>query len=196
MQQFRQTTTRNCLQCNKVFHPAISEVKRGNGKFCSLTCVCKYRNLHYMKPRTVKLEIKICQFCRRKFQFGPNGGLGKFCSLICANNGKRGRRPGRLQQNIRRKLKAIAFERYGEKCEVCGYALAVDVHHLIPRAEDGNDEMTNLAVLCPNHHREVHLGLLTKDDIRSFRRTIVEMEGNEPSSRKITLKTSTSLVNL
>ncbi len=179
----RKTIAKNCLECKKTFYPAISEVRRGNGKFCSLSCVCHYRNLHYLKPRSVKLDIKICHFCHRKFQHRPYRGLGKFCSLTCKYNSRRGKQPGSPNQNIRRRLKNMAFSSYGENCEVCGYALSVDVHHLIPRSEDGKDEADNLAVLCPNHHREVHIGILTKNDILRFRKQLVEMAEDDSASK-------------
>lgn len=175
MGRHRKSIVRNCFYCKKIFSPAISEVKRGNGKFCSLSCVCHYRNLYYLKPRTVKLENKTCNFCNKEFQHRPYKGLGKFCSLICKNNSRRGMNPGSPNQNVRRKWKNLAFTSYGEKCEVCGYALLVDVHHLIPRSQGGEDDATNLSVLCPNHHREIHIGILTKEDIFEFRKTLVEM---------------------
>src|SRR4030043_2041506 len=180
----RKTTTKTCLQCNKTFNPALSEVKRGNGKFCSLSCVCKYRNIHYLK-RKITTIAKTCQFCQKKFMHKPYSSVGKFCSISCKNNSMKGKRPGHLQQNIRRKLKEIAFNFYGEKCEVCGYAVSVDVHHLVSRYENGLDVKENLAVLCPNHHREYHIGLLTKEDILKIRKVqkSVEMEGFGPSSR-------------
>ena len=34
----------------------------------------------------------------------------------------------------------------------------VEVHHLIPLAQGGKDEIENTACLCPVHHREVHHG--------------------------------------
>ncbi len=181
----RKLTTRNCLFCNKTFYPAISETKRGNGKFCSLSCICHYRNKHYL-VRTIKTETKICAFCHKKFQHIPYRNIGKFCSLSCLNNSQRGKQPGHPQQNIRRKLKEIAFKEYGEKCEVCDYSLSVDIHHLIPRSEGGTNDMENISVLCPNHHREYHIGLLTKEDIAAIRnKNFVEMGGYEPPSRTV-----------
>jgi len=48
-----------------------------------------------------------------------------------------------------------AFKRYGRKCMVCGKVTGqIDVHH-----KDGNrknNELKNLMVLCPKHHREIH----------------------------------------
>ncbi len=89
------------------------------------------------------------------------------------------------QQNIRRKWKNTAFSFYGEKCEVCGYALSVDVHHLIPRSQNGKDDADNLAVLCPNHHREVHIGILDKEDILKFRQLLVEVAEDDSASRTV-----------
>lgn len=193
MSRPRKITTKNCLQCNKLFNVAVSEVKRGNGKFCTLSCVCKYRNIYYMEPRHVRLETRICSFCNKKFQHRPYKSVGKFCSLVCKNLSKRGLQPGSPNQNIRRKIKEVAFSTFGEKCELCGYALAVDVHHLTPRSEGGKHDAFNLAVLCPNHHREVHIGILTKEDIFKLRKRSVEM----PSVARVQenkIKTSTSLV--
>jgi 5-methylcytosine-specific restriction endonuclease McrA len=45
-----------------------------------------------------------------------------------------------------------AVKRYGKNCELCGYKLAVEAHHIIPRKENGKHEVNNLIVLCPNCH--------------------------------------------
>jgi hypothetical protein len=34
----------------------------------------------------------------------------------------------------------------------------LEVHHIIPLAEDGNDELANAAAICPMCHRELHYG--------------------------------------
>jgi len=172
----RKSTTRKCLNCSNTFHPAISEVKRGNGKFCSLTCVCHYRNKYYL-TRTVAKETKVCKFCKKQFLHRPYKGPGKFCSPACYYNSLKGKQPWHPQQNIRRKLKENAFSAYGEKCQVCGYTLSVDVHHLVPRSQNGTDKLENIAVLCPNHHREYHIGLLTKEIIRDIRKQKISGDG-------------------
>lgn len=41
------------------------------------------------------------------------------------------------------------------RCVLCGWGGAssiVEVHHLIPKAEGGDDMTINQIVLCPNHH--------------------------------------------
>lgn len=44
------------------------------------------------------------------------------------------------------------------KCEICHTNTARDVHHIVSRACGGNNKPYNKASLCPNCHREVHLG--------------------------------------
>ena len=36
----------------------------------------------------------------------------------------------------------------------------VDVHHILPRSEGGGHDRENLAVLCTNHHDQLHRGIL------------------------------------
>jgi len=52
------------------------------------------------------------------------------------------------------------------KCEWCGKGgfimtdggVYLETHHVVPLCEDGLDTERNVAALCPNHHREAHLG--------------------------------------
>ncbi len=51
-------------------------------------------------------------------------------------------------------------------CELCGCVLDyndgggrpyLEVHHIVPLADDGADELTNMVALCPNCHRKMHV---------------------------------------
>ena len=63
---------------------------------------------------------------------------------------------------------AIGKVRASFKCEVpnCKHPMFMDVgnlpycevHHILPLAEGGEDDLDNVACLCPAHHREVHHG--------------------------------------
>jgi len=50
------------------------------------------------------------------------------------------------------------------ECIICGYKASTDVHHW--DKDKRNNKPNNLVLLCPNHHREVHLGILNKDKIK------------------------------
>jgi hypothetical protein len=63
---------------------------------------------------------------------------------------------------------AIARLRADYRCEVpaCQHPmfLSVDgtryseIHHIVPLAEGGEDVLSNVACICPAHHREAHIG--------------------------------------
>ncbi|MBN2378922.1 HNH endonuclease [candidate division WOR-3 bacterium] len=44
----------------------------------------------------------------------------------------------------------------GRRCCICGKLHDVQVHHIIPKGEDGSDDIDNAITLCPNCHDEVH----------------------------------------
>jgi 5-methylcytosine-specific restriction protein A len=58
------------------------------------------------------------------------------------------------------------LERAEGKCEYCdqlGFVMSdgrifLESHHVIPLSEGGADSVSNVAALCPNHHREAHYG--------------------------------------
>jgi len=66
-----------------------------------------------------------------------------------------------------RKLKEL----YGNRCQVCGYALEAasgsihsEAHHLRPLHEGGADTPDNMVVLCPRHHAELDYGAILVDE--------------------------------
>lgn len=80
-------------------------------------------------------------------------------------------------QRRRDKVKLMAVEYKGGKCECCGYdkyAGALEFHHLDPTKKDfgiGNkgytrswekikEELDKCIMVCANCHREVHAGLI------------------------------------
>jgi 5-methylcytosine-specific restriction protein A len=79
----------------------------------------------------------------------------------------------------RREITSLAFDRNpvvrknvliraNGKCEWCGESgflmadkrIYLETHHVIPLSEEGSDVESNVAALCPNHHREAHHGAI------------------------------------
>ena len=60
------TIIRNCLWCKKEFDALVKEVKRGNGKFCSLLCSNKHTGEHVLKKEYLP-NVK-CAFCNKKIR--------------------------------------------------------------------------------------------------------------------------------
>jgi hypothetical protein len=81
----------------------------------------------------------------------------------------------RAVSDRRRKLKAMAIEYKGDRCQICGYSRyqgALDLHHLDPREKDFalgqkgyarswekiKTELDKCILLCATCHREVEAG--------------------------------------
>lgn len=50
------------------------------------------------------------------------------------------------------------FAQLDKKCLICGFDKIIDVHHLVSKSKGGTHDLSNLIVLCPNHHKMVHHG--------------------------------------
>lgn len=51
------------------------------------------------------------------------------------------------------------------RCEICEQYFSCDKHHIISRADNGNNQSHNLATLCCNCHRKI-----TSDEIQIIKR--------------------------
>jgi hypothetical protein len=74
------------------------------------------------------------------------------------------RRTARRQVNARvgqQRFKSRVFQRYGERCAVCGISApqVLDAAHLRPKSERGSDDPRNGLVLCASHYRAFEAGL-------------------------------------
>jgi hypothetical protein len=74
------------------------------------------------------------------------------------------RRPTRRRatQSIPPALRRAVLRRDGHLCQApgCRHAIFVDVHHIVPRSDDGKHTADNLLTLCSAHHRAMHRGRL------------------------------------
>lgn len=66
----------------------------------------------------------------------------------------------------RPEVRRYALLRAQGNCELCGEKgfqmqngkIYLETHHIVPLHEGGHDSTSNVAALCPNHHREAHHG--------------------------------------
>ncbi len=72
----------------------------------------------------------------------------------------------------------------GYKCAnpVCRTVLTLEIHHIVPVAEDGSDTADNLVALCPNCHSLHHKGEITEDSIRAWKMLLLSI--NEAYDRE------------
>jgi len=75
-------------------------------------------------------------------------------------------------------IRMQAIRKYGSKCELCGYTLTIDSHHIRPRKEGGPHEVNNLIVLCPNCHALItrkYISFKSRKDISGVRRKLIKL---------------------
>ena len=69
------------------------------------------------------------------------------------------------------RVRNAVLKRAQGRCEYCGElgflkpngSRYLESHHVIALADDGEDRLTNVIALCPNHHREAHFGERNKE---------------------------------
>ncbi len=69
-----------------------------------------------------------------------------------------------------------AIKKYGKSCELCGYNIAIDTHHIVPKYQGGPHEIENLTVVCPNCHALITRGKITlskREDILEVRKEVL-----------------------
>lgn len=148
------TIIKNCKECNTEFECSKKEHQRGNGEFCSLSCVAKHTN----KNRPV--HNKICKHCGTHYE--STNKSSKYCSALCKAKNYRARR-----NNGTRNERAMLETIRELPCVICGWQEAPrDVHHIIPVSQGGKNDPSNLVTLCPNHHRMAHYNFISEDSLR------------------------------
>lgn len=70
---------------------------------------------------------------------------------------------------------------YGHRCALCGwqatpdeisvnghiqYAHGNEIHHITPVKDGGTEDYTNVILLCPNHHKQADLGIISREELR------------------------------
>lgn len=63
-------------------------------------------------------------------------------------------------------IRRQALRKYGKHCELCGYHLCVETHHIVPKYRGGPHEVDNLMIVCSNCHT-----LLTRGYVKLSRRS-------------------------
>jgi hypothetical protein len=139
------------------------EVKRGNGKFCSLKCSSAYQQSCRPKPNP---NVK-CAMCDKEFYLTKSrtvkskSGL-HFCCRECKDKAQRISGISAIlptHYNSANDYRTLAIQKYGLKCSSCGYEdhpAAITVHH--KDRDRKNNSLDNLEVLCQNCHCIKHWG--------------------------------------
>lgn len=160
--------TSTCAFCGKDFNHWRHEPK----KFCGNKCKFAYQKIHPTNDHGKK-KSKPCTVCGKEFFYWPAVRPdAQYCCYACkaSDHGRKvsGIKSGNWKGNERSKVSARSLARryLPAKCAICGWEEAhCDSHHIVLAKDNGLNALSNIIILCPNHHRLVHTGLLSPDDL-------------------------------
>ncbi len=156
----------DCDYCGKSIERIakwINHNKKHNLKsYCNKSCQSKGTSINL---------VVVCNACGKKIKRQPSDIKQSktqifYCSKLCyytslSGNTSMLKDDGRhwCYKTGRSSYRKDALGYYGEKCSVCGYSVVnvLQVHHKDKNRD--NNQIENLDVLCPTHHREYELGI-------------------------------------
>lgn len=135
---------------------------------------------------------KICAMCGEPLP-ANSGNNRKYCSPKCARESEKNARLSVISKKAKARSKyafgiICAFE---GKCAICGWQASPcliktgktihwsygnEIHHIKPVADGGTNDHDNMILLCPNHHKMAHMGLIDEQDLRRLTRQPVPFE--------------------
>lgn len=181
----KKTEIIHCLNCGKEIEVPIGW-KGHRNKFCSQSCATSYNNRKRSKEKGLKPLISgMCIHCGKEFEGKPNGT--KYCSLECKNKCEQEEYINRWKNDeedgisgrygISKRIRKYLFEKYNNKCQICGWGKENPITHKVPlqiHHIDGdctNNKEENLQLLCPNCHSLTEtFGNLNENSKRIFRK--------------------------
>lgn len=149
-----------CVACGKDFKAASRRTR-----LCSIECRTAWLRIN--PPNERKKILFHCANCGKETYRSPHQVKDRIdysCSEKC-------RRiiVARKNTGIKTDAKKLAAQRDGWKCQICGFDVLVEVHHIQPRRRNGGggtDDLGNLITLCPNHHAMADRGLIDESELR------------------------------
>ena len=136
-----------CKQCGKEFFVYPCQIRRGGGKFCSISCGTRYRNLHCNPTRSPTVRKKISE--HHADVSGKNNPMYGRRGTLCPSYID-GRKAAKLSTPYRKILWAAGVEK---KCAMCGSTENIHVHHIDKNHSNNNIE--NLMYLCAKCHNNI-----------------------------------------
>ena len=132
--------------------------KLGHRNFCSQTCQSEGKR---------KGHESYCVSCGIKIYVSPHRQRNSksgfcYCSKTCASKINNALKVGLRNSNYTNGAASYrnqALRVLDAKCNICGYNIieVLEIHHI--DGNRANNDIDNLEVLCPTHHKEYTLGV-------------------------------------
>ena len=150
------------------------------------------------------MEItKTCPICGKEFTYQSHGGAErKYCSQTCARAKNATYFKKRISDNSHKGyLSKELILLYGGRCAICGwrateelitakgrrqYAYGNEIHHIVAVRDGGRASFDNLILLCPNHHKQADLGLLSIEELQKHLKPLPTEEEKQAMKSRAT----------
>ena len=143
------------------------------------------------------LRMKVCIKCGTNITW--RGSKAKYCKKCARQNVSESQLKLIKEHNARSlKYKNKILYLYDRKCAICKWSLGgvgnkpsngLEIHHVRPVTQGGEDNIENLILLCPNCHKMAHTAYYNEKFLKGFIKTELtieeEIERKAAASRRI-----------
>lgn len=153
-----------CERCGKEHDGTF-----GSGRFCSQSCANKHECSDERKARVretlkatydkIEKEGRICETCGKIFHSRDMSRKQCFDCLPTTVKHTKGKENPKSILELSSRTVIKILRRMDLPCSCCGFhikGISLDIHHIVPRAKGGSNDMSNLTYICPNCHRVAH----------------------------------------
>lgn len=147
------------------------------------------------------VAMKKCDICGKPIPKTRTSNNLRYCSPKCARQAESGKRIDRIALRAK-SHNTIAMKVYGAyncKCAICQwqatpelvtdrngklqYAHGNEIHHITPASEGGTDSPDNVILLCPNHHKQADIGIISRAELRKYTKDYTLTEENKADAK-------------
>jgi hypothetical protein len=124
-------------------------------------------NFKYPQYRP-KIEVK-CSFCSNNLKRRADV-KARFGRYFCDNKCKNMYHSKSIEElNSWEKIVLRMITQFGKKCWICDYTNIIQGHHIKEKRNGGVNKFFNCFLCCPNHHAEIHAGLIDLENVTKIR---------------------------
>jgi hypothetical protein len=158
-----------CRNCGREYRPRRHAGRR---KFCSRACANRAHSRavrENAQAYRAGRSAVVRQGCGKTFHVARHrSASARYCSKACLFVHRFAPKSGerdRAGSNNLHAARDSARKHLGEKSLLCGFDVFVETHHILARRDGGTNRIENLSLLCPNHHKMAHLGLVAPAEL-------------------------------
>lgn len=155
--------------------------------------------------------MKACIICGAMIPPERTSNNLKYCSEKCARKAEADKHKKAIAYRAVRHnpLALKVYRAYGRKCAICQwqateetisyrgkiqYAHGNEIHHITPISEGGGDNWENVILLCPNHHKQADMGILSREALEAYTKPYEMTEEEKAEAKSAVADTIAALI--